>query len=126
VLRNPDVVPLAELVQQISEVIASAREGKIEASTLVGGTSVFSNLGGLGVDSFNALLTPPQATALSAGAVKDRIRVVDGGAFGARLTCIVGVTVDHRVADGGDAARFLASLKDIVSSPRRLLGGTTF
>ncbi|WP_105034978.1 dihydrolipoamide acetyltransferase family protein [Cryobacterium aureum] len=123
VLRNPDALPLADLVAQIKEAIVSAREGKTDASNLTGGTSVFSNLGGFGVDSFNALLTPPQATALSAGAVKDRIVVADGS-FGARLTCIVGITVDHRVADGGDAARFLATLKEIVSNPQRLLGGT--
>ncbi|TFD69460.1 dihydrolipoamide acetyltransferase family protein [Cryobacterium ruanii] len=122
VLRNPDAVPLAELVREINEVIVAARDGKTDPSRLTGGTSVFSNLGGLGVDSFNALLTPPQATALSAGAVKDRIVITDG-AFGARLTCIVGITVDHRVADGGDAARFLASLKEIVSTPQRLLDG---
>lgn len=123
VLRNPDAVPLAELVREINEAIVGARDGKTDPSRLTGGTSVFSNLGGLGVDSFNALLTPPQATALSAGAVKDRIVITDG-AFGARLTCIVGITVDHRVADGGDAARFLASLEEIVSTPQRLLDGT--
>lgn len=124
VLRNPDTGSLAELVRQIAKAIAGARDGKIDPTALSGGTSVFSNLGGLGVDSFNALLTPPQATALSAGTVKDRILIVDGGAFGARLTCTVGITVDHRVADGGDAARFLTSLNEIVSSPHRLLGGT--
>ena len=117
VLVDPHVTPLAELVAEIAELVELARGGTLPLARLSGGTSVFSNLGGFGVHSFNALLTPPQATALSAGAVARTLVVRDDGAFGSRLTCRVGLTVDHRVADGADAARVLATIADIVRDP---------
>ncbi|TAM69310.1 MAG: 2-oxo acid dehydrogenase subunit E2 [Microbacteriaceae bacterium] len=121
VLRNPDLGPLNHLAVQISQLVEAARSGSISAEQLQGGTTVFSNLGGLGVDSFNALLTPPHATALSAGSIRDRVVAVDAGAFGLRLTCTVGLTVDHRVADGADAARYLNTLEELVHHPERLI-----
>jgi pyruvate dehydrogenase E2 component (dihydrolipoamide acetyltransferase) len=120
VLHNPDLLSLPELMIEIARVIDAARSGTLGMDGLSGGTSVFSNLGGFGVESFNALITPPMATALSAGAVREKITVTGPGAFGARLMCTVGLTVDHRVADGGDAARLLSSLKAIVTDPGRI------
>lgn len=121
VLRNPDHVTLSELGDEIRSIIEAARIGAIRAEQLQGGSTVFSNLGGMGVDSFNALLTPPHATALSAGAIRERVVVRDDGAFGPRLTCTVGLTLDHRVADGADAARFLATLAEIIADPTSLI-----
>lgn len=121
VLRNPDTMGLAELTEEIGRLVEDVRTGSIAMEQLSGGTTVFSNLGGFGVDSFNALLTPPHATALSAGAVRKKVVVLDSGAFGPRLTCTVGITVDHRVADGADAARFLATLKETVADSEKLL-----
>lgn len=123
VLTNPQAGTLAELTTELAQLIDDAKVGNVAAARLSGGTSVFSNLGGLGVESFNALLTPPQATALSAGAVRNTIIVVGDGAIGVRLTCTVGLTVDHRVADGADAARYLATLKELVADPLRILAG---
>jgi pyruvate dehydrogenase E2 component (dihydrolipoamide acetyltransferase) len=121
VLQNPQRGTLAELTTELAELVDDAKAGNVAASRLSGGTSVFSNLGGLGVESFNALLTPPQSTALSAGAVRNTVVVVGDGAFGVRLTCTVGLTVDHRVADGADAARMLATIKKILSDPQAVL-----
>ena len=121
VLRDPQEGLLADLVAEIASVVDQTRTGTLPSVRLGGGTSVFSNLGGFGVDSFNALLTPPQSTALSSGAVKQRLVVFDDASFGPRLTCTIGLTVDHRVADGADAARYLATVKEIISSAGRLL-----
>jgi pyruvate dehydrogenase E2 component (dihydrolipoamide acetyltransferase) len=121
VLSNPHEGSLAELVIEIATVVEETRSGILAPARLGGGTSVFSNLGGFGVESFNALLTPPQSTALSSGAVKPRMRVFDDGTFGVRLSCTVGLTVDHRVADGADAARMLATITNLVATPERLL-----
>lgn len=122
VLRNPDRGTLAELVSELSELINDAKVGDVAVARRSGGTTVFSNLGGLGVESFNALLTPPQATALSTGAVREKVVSLGSGAFGVRLSCTVGLTVDHRVADGADGARYLATLAEIIASQERLLG----
>jgi len=121
VLTNPHEGSLADLVAEIATVVEETRNGTLPPARLGGGTSVFSNLGGFGVESFNALLTPPQSTALSSGAVTPRMRVFDDGTFGVRLSCTIGLTVDHRVADGADAARMLATITNLVATPERLL-----
>lgn len=120
VLRDPDRMALNELAGEIAQLVEDVRTGSIGLERLSGGTTVFSNLGGFGVEAFNALLTPPHATALSAGAVRKKITVM-GDAFGLRLGCTLGLTVDHRVADGADAARYLATLKEVIGDPQRLL-----
>jgi pyruvate dehydrogenase E2 component (dihydrolipoamide acetyltransferase) len=121
VLTNPHDGSLADLVTEIATVVEETRNGTLPPVRLGGGTSVFSNLGGFGVESFNALLTPPQSTALSSGVVTPRMRVFDDGTFGVRLSCTIGLTVDHRVADGADAARMLATITNLVATPERLL-----
>ncbi|MBH0116248.1 2-oxo acid dehydrogenase subunit E2 [Salinibacterium sp. NG253] len=121
VLTNSHEGTLADLVAEIATVVDETRKGTLPPARLGGGTSVFSNLGGFGVESFNALLTPPQSTALSSGAVKPRMRVFDDETFGVRLSCTIGLTVDHRVADGADAARMLATITNLVATPERLL-----
>jgi pyruvate dehydrogenase E2 component (dihydrolipoamide acetyltransferase) len=121
VLTNSHEGTLAELVAEIATVVGETRSGTLPPARLGGGTSVFSNLGGFGVESFNALLTPPQSTALSSGAVRPRMRVFDDETFGVRLSCTIGLTVDHRVADGADAARMLAIITNLVATPEHLL-----
>ncbi len=65
-----------------------------------------SNLGGLGVDRFQALLTPGQASVMALGSIKQRPVTVPGG-VGLALTLTAGLTVDHRLADGAHAATLL-------------------
>jgi pyruvate dehydrogenase E2 component (dihydrolipoamide acetyltransferase) len=95
-----------------------ARTGKLTPPDLAQASLTLSNLGGLGVDRFNALLFPPQPLILSAGSIRMRPIATGDGALKAALTCEVGLTVDHRVADGADAARFLATFADLVESGR--------
>ncbi|HIY66483.1 MAG TPA: 2-oxo acid dehydrogenase subunit E2 [Candidatus Agrococcus pullicola] len=121
VVRDPHQRSLADVATDVVGLVSKARESSLKPNDLAGGTTVFSNLGGLGVRQFNALITPPHATALSAGSVERRVVAADDGSFGVRLVCTVGLTVDHRVADGADAARALQELADIVADPTRLL-----
>ncbi|MGW4127247.1 dihydrolipoamide acetyltransferase family protein [Amycolatopsis japonica] len=113
VLSDPDLDDVETLGERISDVVRRARGGKLTLAELSGGTTTVSNLGGFGVDAFQALLSPPQATALSLGAVRERVVPVPGG-IGVALRCTVGLTIDHRVADGADAARLLATLSEIL------------
>lgn len=120
VLHNPDLVPLLELNEQVRSTAQAVREGKTSLAALSGGTAVFSNLGSYGVDSFNALLTPRQSTAISCGTVGPKVMATGEDTFGVRTGCTVGLTVDHRIADGADAARYLNTLREILSDPTRL------
>jgi pyruvate dehydrogenase E2 component (dihydrolipoamide acetyltransferase) len=109
VLRSADSKSLTDLDSEVRTVAGRARSGRLSADELAGATTTFSNLGGWGIDEFNALLTPGQASALSVGAVRDRA-VVRGGGLLIAPTCRVGLTVDHCQADGADAARVLEEL----------------
>ena len=70
VVRDPDRQGLAALEARIRAVVVRARAGRLSGEDLHGGTTTLSNLGGFDVPAFQALLTPPQATALSVGAVE--------------------------------------------------------
>lgn len=120
VVHDPHEGSLAELIDEIALVVEQARQGTLPVARLTGGTSVFSNLGGFGVDSFEALLTPPHATALAVGAVTPELVVHSDGSFAPRPLCRVALTVDHRVADGADAGRYISALRRLVADPSSL------
>lgn len=120
VVRDPDLLDLRDLDAELRRLIDQARNGRLTPSQLEGGTVTLSNLGGLGVHSFQALVTPPQTSVLSLGAIA-RQPVVHNGGLSVRLQCRVGLTVDHRVADGADAARALADLAGLMGRPDDLV-----
>jgi pyruvate dehydrogenase E2 component (dihydrolipoamide acetyltransferase) len=125
VLSDPDLATADELDERIRDLVQRARSGKLTVQEMSATASTtVSNLGGMGVDAFNALLTPPQATALSLGSVGSHAVPVGRG-IGLRMACTVGLTVDHRVADGADAARALDALQTLVNDPARFVEAGT-
>ncbi|MBI5161871.1 MAG: 2-oxo acid dehydrogenase subunit E2 [Micrococcales bacterium] len=120
VIRDPHRRPIAELVADVRDAVAAARAGTTGLDRLSGGTTVLSNLGGMGVRQFNALLTPPHATALSTGSVGERVDAIGDGRIAVRTLCTVGITVDHRVTDGADAGRYLSALQELFAHPQSL------
>jgi len=122
VLRDPQTLGIKALDAAIKDLAAAVKAGKADPSTMGGGTGTVSNLGSFGVQRFNALLTPPQATALSLGTVEVQPVFDSDGAIRARTVCEAGLTVDHRVADGADAARAFATMQEILDDPFLLLG----
>jgi len=103
---EPDLGDAADVDAEIREVVASVQKGRMDRAYLGIANGSLSNLGGLGVDRFQALLTPPQGSVLSLGSIKRRPVAVPGG-VGTALTVEAGLTVDHRVADGIHAAQLL-------------------
>ena len=81
-----------------------------------GGTFTISNLGMFGVESFTAVLNPPQAAILAVGATEDR-PVARDGELVVRPTMTMTLTVDHRAVDGAPAADFLRTVKAMVELP---------
>jgi len=110
VLQGADTLPLRALVPAVKDLVRRAREGKLGADELSGGTFTISNLGMMGVDSFDAIINTPQAGILALG----RVRTVpewQGGEWVPRRVISATLSVDHRVADGADGARFLQDLQ---------------
>ena len=101
-----DKMSLDDISKAAKSVITSAQSGTINPDYLKGATFTISNLGSLGIESFTPIINPPQTAILGIDCVTKRIKEVDGedvvySAMGLSLT------VDHRVLDGADAARFL-------------------
>jgi len=106
VIRDADTKDLVTLAREREHLEEGARAGRLSADALSGAVFSVSNLGSLGVDRFTALVNPPEAAILAMGRVRDRVVARDGKAE-VRPVVTLTLSVDHRVADGADAARFL-------------------
>lgn len=112
-LDDPDAVAPEAADAQLREAASRARDGKLRPEDMQAASATVSNLGGFGVERFTALLVPPQAAILSVGGVTEGPAVVDGAVV-PRLQLHLGLTLDHRVADGADGARALDTLVRIL------------
>jgi pyruvate dehydrogenase E2 component (dihydrolipoamide acetyltransferase) len=110
VIRSADKLSLEELARQSRALADKAQKKKLFPLDYEGGTFTVSNLGMLGVDSFTAIINPPQAAILAVGRVAPRVVSVDGG-FAARPTMTMNLSADHRAVDGAVAGRFVAEVK---------------
>jgi pyruvate dehydrogenase E2 component (dihydrolipoamide acetyltransferase) len=95
------------------------RDGQITPPELSGATFTVSNLGMYGIDSFSAVINPPQAGILAVGAIKERPVVRDGEIATAHLMR-VNLACDHRILYGADGAEFLARIRTLLEEPLAL------
>ena len=109
VLRDADTKDLAEISRERSMLQSGARAGKLAADALAGAVMTISNLGANGVDRFTAIVNPPEAAILAVGRVRDQVVARAGQVVVAPIVSLT-LSVDHRVADGAEAAAFLADL----------------
>ncbi|MBX6764423.1 MAG: 2-oxo acid dehydrogenase subunit E2 [Rubrobacteraceae bacterium] len=113
VVRGANDMRLAEFVACAREVISHAREGRLSPQELSGATFTVSNLGMMGIDSFDAVINPPEAAILAVGRVKTVPEWHEGEWLPRRVISVT-LSVDHRAADGADGSRFLAALADVL------------
>ena len=111
-IEDPDLAEPTRTDELVRATADRARTGKLRPEDLAQPSITLSNLGGLGVERFNALLFPPQAAILSAGTIAMRPVATGDGGLKAALTLEVGLTIDHRVADGADGARLLGAFAE--------------
>jgi len=111
VVRKTDKLSLEEIATITGQYAAKAEKKQITEADLTGGTFTVSNLGMFGVESFTAIIVPSQAAILSVGAVVEQLRRDANGAMAWTPVMAATLTLDHRVADGLAAARFLRDLK---------------
>ncbi len=111
---------LADIAKDSRDLIQRAQSGTLRAEEYTGGTFSISNLGMFDVESFAAIIFPPNAAVLAVGTVKELPVVRDGQIVIAQIMKAT-VSVDHRVADGAEGARFLMEVKKNLEQPVRLL-----
>ncbi|MDW7682399.1 MAG: 2-oxo acid dehydrogenase subunit E2, partial [bacterium] len=108
--------------QKLRYLTKQAREGALTREEVQGGTFTISNLGMYGIQSFTAIINPPQSAILAVGALKRKPIVVDDqDNIAVRPMMIMTLGVDHRLVDGAVAAAFLAELVKAVENPEYLL-----
>ncbi len=116
VIRNANTMPLGEIAAQRRQLSERSRAEKLRPADITGGTFTISNLGMFDVDSFTAIITPPQAAILAVGKIVDRVVAVDGQVV-IRPMLNVTLSADHRVIDGARAAEFLNTLAGAILKP---------
>ena len=116
VIRSAERLSLGEIPRIRADLVGRARENKLRAEDLEGGTFTISNLGMYAVESFTAVLNPPQAAIVAVGATEERVVPVDGGTA-VRPMVTLTATFDHRAVDGAPAAAFLQTLKESLEDP---------
>jgi pyruvate dehydrogenase E2 component (dihydrolipoamide acetyltransferase) len=111
---------LVQIATASKDLIARANRGTLRNEEYSGTTFAISNLGMFDVDSFAAIIFPPHAAVLAVGTIKEQPVVRDGAVAVAQMMKAT-LSVDHRVADGAEAARFLVEIKKLLEHPVSLL-----
>jgi len=120
VIQQAETKSVLQISKEVKDMAARAKEKKLKPSEFDGGTITVSNLGAWGIESFDAIVNPPQALILSVGAAIEK-PVVKNGQIVAGLRMNLGVSCDHRVVDGAVAAAFLAEVKKLIEQPALML-----
>ncbi|MFP3853585.1 MAG: dihydrolipoamide acetyltransferase family protein [Anaerolineales bacterium] len=119
VVKNADQKPLSVISQESRDMAERARAGKVKSEDVEGSTFTVSNLGMYDVDSFVAIINPPEAGILAIGSVQE-VPVVEAGELtvGQRLKATL--SADHRITDGAEAAEWLQAFRSMIEAPLRL------
>jgi pyruvate dehydrogenase E2 component (dihydrolipoamide acetyltransferase) len=120
IVKNADIKGLAAISNEMKDLAARAKAGKLKPEEFQGGGFSISNMGMYGVRDFAAIINPPQAGILAVSAGEQR-PVVKNGALAIATVMTLTLSVDHRVIDGALAAEFLQALKRNIEDPLSLM-----
>ncbi len=120
VIRDADRMALPDLVRRRTELVERARAGRSQPRDFDAGIFTLSNLGTSRVDSFDAILNPPQAAILAVGRIVER-PFVEEGQLRPVPTARLSLSIDHRVLDGAGASRFLDDVVSLLEAPAQAL-----
>ncbi|GAB2951131.1 MULTISPECIES: 2-oxoglutarate dehydrogenase complex dihydrolipoyllysine-residue succinyltransferase [Aquaspirillum] len=120
VIRNADLLSLADIERQIADFGKRAQEGKLTVEELTGGTYTISNGGTFGSMMSTPIINPPQSAILGMHATKERA-MVENGQVVVRPMMYLAQSYDHRIIDGREAVLSLVAIKEAIEDPARLL-----
>jgi pyruvate dehydrogenase E2 component (dihydrolipoamide acetyltransferase) len=121
VIRDAQRKSIGQISEAVKDLAGRARGKKLKPDEFQGGTITVSNLGAYGIEFFDAIINPPQALIVSAGAIikKPVVDSKDQIVVGQRMA--IGLSADHRVVDGAVGAQYLAELRRLLESPTLML-----
>lgn len=120
VVRHADMKTLSQVNQEVKALAEKARDRKLGMEEMQGNTFTISNLGMFGIEEFTAIINPPDACILAVSGIVEK-PVVKNGEIQVGNRMKVTLSCDHRVVDGATGAKFLATFKEILEEPVRLL-----
>lgn len=120
IVKDADQKGIAEIGQEVRELAERAKKKSLKPDEYTGGSITVSNLGMFGIDSFIAVINPPQAAILAVGKVEPKVVVRDGEMVIRQMMSMT-LSGDHRVIDGAVGAQFLQELRSLLEHPLRLL-----
>ena len=122
VVRNTEVLSLAEIEMKIADLAAKARKARLGIEEMTGGTFTISNGGIYGSMLSTPILNPPQSGILGMHNIVQRPVAVNGKVE-IRPMMYIALSYDHRVIDGKDSVSFLKAVKEFIEDPARLIFG---
>lgn len=120
VIREANKKRLIDVARDLGEMAAKAKEDRLTAGDMTGGTFTITNLGMFGVDFFTPLVNPPECAILGVGRMAER-PVGRNGELVLRPTMMLSLSFDHRVVDGAPAGRFLQKVQHLIEEPYLLI-----
>ncbi len=120
VTRNTDQQSLRTISAEVKRMAAGAREGKVKPNDIEGSTFSISNMGMYDVENFAAIINPPEAGIVAVGSARE-VPVVENGEVKVGWRMKATISVDHRVSDGVEAAKFMQKLAEFLENPVRML-----
>jgi len=116
IVRAADDLSVAQIAEAMTGLAQRARSGKLKTEEFSGGSFSLSNLGGFGVEQFDAIINPPQGAILAVGTARPE-PIDDDGAIRIVPVLHLSLSCDHRAIDGADAGRFMAALARLIEAP---------
>ncbi|MEY2507820.1 MAG: hypothetical protein QOH01_2149 [Verrucomicrobiota bacterium] len=121
VIRAAQGKSLREISEAVKDLAGRARHKRMKPEEFQGGTFTVSNLGSYGIDSFSAVINPPQGFILSIGAIVKKAVIDDCDQIVSGQRMSIGMSCDHRVIDGALGAEYLKELRHLLENPTLLL-----
>jgi pyruvate dehydrogenase E2 component (dihydrolipoamide acetyltransferase) len=122
VLQNAAQKGLAQIAAEATALVQRARQSRLTAEDVQGGTITLTNLGGTDVELFAAIINPPECVIVASGEIAPRPVAVDDKVV-VHPTVKLVASGDHRVLDGSTLARFLKAMKELLEHPWQLVPG---
>jgi pyruvate dehydrogenase E2 component (dihydrolipoamide acetyltransferase) len=120
VVRDADSRSLQDVARSLRDLTEKAKSDALQVDDMTGGSFTITSLEGSNVDAFTPIINPPQAAILGLGRVRD-VAAFDGPTVVKRQVATLSLTFDHRVTDGGPAARFLDRVGELLGRPYLLM-----
>src|SRR5919106_166271 len=121
VIRDIGSKGLAAISREAKDLAMRAREGKLQPAEYQGGTITVSNMGMFGIESFTAIINPPQAAIVAVSSVTKRPDYDENGEIVPASMMKLTLSADHRIANGRDGALYMAEVKRVLENPVLLM-----